>query len=40
MRLLISFAALFASILFVQLGSGTLGPLDALAGAAHGFTTG
>ena len=39
MRLLISFAALFLSIVFVQLGSGTLGPLDALAGAAHGFTT-
>lgn len=39
MRLLISFAALFLSIIFVQLGSGTLGPLDALAGAAHGFTT-
>lgn len=40
MRLLISFAALFLAILFVQLGSGTLGPLDALAGAANGFSTG
>lgn len=40
MRLLISFTALFLAIIFVQLGSGTLGPLDALAGAAHGFTTG
>ncbi len=39
MRTLVSFAALFASILLVQLGSGTLGPLDALAGAMRGFTT-
>jgi MFS family permease len=39
MRLLISFAALFISIALVQLGSGTLGPLDALSGAALGFST-
>lgn len=39
MRTLVSFAALFASIAFVQLGSGSLGPLDALAGAARGFST-
>lgn len=39
MRTLISFAALFVSIAFVQLGSGALGPLDALAGAARGFST-
>lgn len=39
MRLLISFAALFLAVVFVQLGSGTLGPLDALAGGARGFTT-
>ncbi len=39
MRTLISFAALFLSILLVQLGSGTLGPLDALAGVQRGFTT-
>ena len=39
MRTLISFAALFISISFVQLGSGALGPLDALAGAALGFST-
>ncbi len=39
MRTLISFAALFVSILLVQLGSGSLGPLDALAGAMRGFTT-
>lgn len=39
MRTLVSFAALFLSITFVQLGSGSLGPLDALAGAAAGFST-
>ena len=39
MRTLISFAALFVSVLLMQLGSGTLGPLDALAGAARGFGT-
>ena len=39
MRTLISFAALFISVLLVQLGSGTLGPLDALAGSARGFST-
>jgi len=38
MRTLLSFAALFLSVLLVQLGSGTLGPLDALAGSARGFT--
>ncbi|MEM6621852.1 MAG: MFS transporter [Pseudomonadota bacterium] len=40
MRLLISFAALFLSALLIQLGSGTLGPLDALSGAAFGWTPG
>jgi MFS family permease len=39
MTTLISFAALFVSIVFVQLGSGALAPLDALSGAALGFTT-
>ncbi len=39
MRTLISFTALFLSILLIQLGSGTLGPLDALAGVQRGFTT-
>lgn len=39
MRTLVSFAALLLSIAFVQLGSGSLGPLDALAGAARGFST-
>jgi len=38
MRLLISFAALFLSIALVQLGSGTLGPLDALSGTVLGFS--
>lgn len=38
MRTIVSFAALFASILLVQLGVGVLGPLDALAGAAAGFS--
>ncbi|MEM7268912.1 MAG: MFS transporter [Pseudomonadota bacterium] len=38
MRTLISFAALLLSVAFVQLGSGSLGPLDALAGTARGFS--
>jgi MFS family permease len=38
MRLVLSFAALFLSIIFVQLGSGTLSPLDALSGRAMGFS--
>ncbi|MGF1503436.1 MAG: MFS transporter [Paracoccaceae bacterium] len=40
MTAVVSFAALFLSIFLVQLGSGSLGPLDALAGSARGFTTG
>ncbi len=39
MSALVSFAALFLSIALVQLGSGSLGPLDALAATARGFTT-
>jgi MFS family permease len=39
MRLVISFAALFLSIFLVQLGSGSLGPLDALSGAIMGWST-
>lgn len=39
MSLLVSFTALFLSIFLVQLGSGSLGPLDALAASARGFTT-
>lgn len=38
MRLLISFAALFSSILLLQLGFGGVVPLDALSGALLGFT--
>ena len=40
MSTLVSFAALFLSIFLVQLGSGALGPLDALAGRMLGFTAG
>ena len=40
MRLMISFAALFLSVLLLQLSSGGLGPLDALSGLTVGFTTG
>ncbi|MDV7142854.1 MFS transporter [Tropicimonas sp. TH_r6] len=39
MRLLISFAALFLSVLLLQLSSGGVGPLDALSGLQLGFTT-
>ncbi len=39
MRLIVSFAALLLSVVFVQLGSGALAPLDALSGAALGFST-
>ncbi|MCY4274051.1 MAG: MFS transporter [Gammaproteobacteria bacterium] len=38
MRLLISFAALFLSISLLQLSSGAIGPLDALAGLDIGFS--
>ena len=40
MRLLISFAALFMSAYFVQLGSGSLGPLDALSAQTFGWSNG
>lgn len=39
MRLLISFAALFLSVILLQLGSGGVGPLDALSGLELGFST-
>ena len=39
MRLLISFTALFISAYLIQLGSGSLGPLDALSGAALGWSS-
>ena len=38
MRLLISFAALFLSVILLQLSSGGVGPLDALSGIALGFS--
>ena len=38
MRLLISFAALFLSVILLQLGSGGVAPLDALSGIQSGFT--
>lgn len=40
MRLLVSFAALLAAVALLQLSSGGVGPLDALAGRALGFTRG
>ena len=39
MRLIISFAALFLSVIFLQLSSGSIGPLDALSGLQEGFST-
>lgn len=39
MRLLISFAALFLSVILMQLSTGGVGPLDALSGFALGFST-
>lgn len=38
MRMLISFAALFLSVILLQLSSGGVGPLDALSGIALGFS--
>ena len=38
MRLLISFAALFLSVILLQLSSGGVGPLDALSGLQLNFT--
>jgi MFS family permease len=38
MRLLLSVASLLISVVLVQLGSGTLAPLDALSGLAEGFS--
>ena len=39
MRLLLSFAILFLSVVLLQTSTGGLGPLDALSGFALGFTT-
>ncbi len=38
MRLIISFAALFLSVILLQMSSGGVGPLDALSGIALDFT--
>ncbi|MCX7560830.1 MFS transporter [Sulfitobacter sp. F26204] len=38
MRLLISFAALFFSVLLLQLSSGGVGPIDVLSGSVLGFS--
>jgi hypothetical protein len=38
MRLLISFAALFLSVILLQLGAGGVAPLDAISGLALGFS--
>jgi MFS family permease len=37
-RLVISLSALLISVIFVQIGTGSLGPLDALSGLALGFS--
>ncbi len=39
MRMIISFSALFLSVILLQLSSGGLGPLDALSGITLGFST-
>ena len=39
MRLIISLSALLLSVIFVQVGSGSLGPLDALSGLELGFSS-
>lgn len=40
MRLLISFAALFLSVILLQFSSGGVGPLDVLSGTALGYSSG
>ena len=37
MRTILSFAALFLSVILLQLSTGGVGPLDAISGAAMGF---
>ena len=39
MRLIISFAALYLSVVLLQLSNGGVGPLDALSGLRLKFTT-
>lgn len=38
MRLVLTFGALFASVILLQLGAGGVGPLDALSGLSLGFS--
>lgn len=38
MRLIVSLSALLLSVIFVQIGTGSLGPLDALSGLKLGFS--
>lgn len=40
MRLILSFTALFLSVILLQLSSGGVGPLDVLSGSALGFSNG
>jgi len=40
MRMMLSFTALFLSVILLQLSSGGVGPLDALSGIALGFSKG
>ena len=40
MRVLISFAALFLSVILLQMGAGGLAPLDAISGLELDFTRG
>ena len=39
MRVLVSFAALLLAVIFLQLSTGGLGPLDALSGVLMGFNS-
>ena len=39
MKLILSFAALYLSVVLLQLSTGGLGPLDALSGFELAFTT-
>ena len=39
MRLILTLAPLFLSVILLQLSSGGLGPLDALSGLAEGFSS-
>jgi len=39
LRIIVSFTALMLSIIFLQLSTGGLGPLDALSGVKMGFNS-